>query len=128
MEKKTLKQFFDGIQQQVVSLMHIEEEGLFVRAYKGAGTICNQDDYKILAHYGGVGEGEIDQHIIELLDRARRERKSLFEQDTYIAYFPSESKEDSLLYLKGVKSLTDINIQLLNVFSNSIGLPLTIYC
>ncbi|MDC0603460.1 DUF3369 domain-containing protein [Aliiglaciecola sp.] len=122
MEKKTLKQFFDGILQQVVSLMHIEEEGLFVRAYKGAGTICNKDDYKIIAHYGGVGEGEIDQHIIKLLDRARRERKSLFEQDTYIAYFPSESKEDSLLYLKGVKSLTDINIQLLNVFSNSIGI------
>ena len=59
-----------------------------------------------------------------MLDEARRVKGSVFEGEHYVAYFPSNSDKESLLYLKGnqIEQLTDVNVQLLNLFSNSIGI------
>ena len=125
LEKKTLKQFFNGLLQQVISLIHVDQEGALIKPVDGAGTICYANDYQIMAECGNITFNNIlDPKAIELLDKARKIQGSVYEGDHYVAYFPSKSDQESLLYLKGkqIKQLTDINIQLLNLFSNSIGI------
>ena len=125
LEKKTLKHFFDGLLQQVVSLIHVDQKGALIKPVIGAGTICYANDYEVIAECGDavLTEG-LDDKAIELLDRARKIKGSVFDGEHYIAYFPSKSEQESLLYLKGsqIQKLTDVNIQLLNLFSNSIGI------
>jgi response regulator RpfG family c-di-GMP phosphodiesterase len=125
LEKKTLKHFFNGLLQQVVSLIHVDQKGALIKPVDGAGTICLADDYQIIAECGNISlENGLETKAIELLDKARKRRSSVYEGEHYVAYFPSNSDQESLLYLKGnqIETLTDVNIQLLNLFSNSIGI------
>ena len=121
LETSTLKQFFDGLLKQVISLIRLEDEGLFVLV-DGAGTICSENRYKIIARSNCNHDSTIDKDTLALLDKARLQKQSLLEQDTYVAYFPSTGNKESLLYLKGVKKLNSFNIHLLNVFASSIGI------
>ncbi|RHW76358.1 HD domain-containing phosphohydrolase [Colwellia sp. RSH04] len=125
LEKKTLKHFFDGLLKQVVSLIHVDQKGVLIKPVKGAGTICYKDDYEIIAECGGITlENGLDAKALELLDKARKQKGSVFDGEHYAAYFPTKSDEESLLYLTGQQlvGLSDVNIQLLNLFSNSIGI------
>jgi len=125
LEKKTLKNFFNGLLQQVVSLIHADQKGALIKPVDGAGTICYANDYQIIAECGNISlDSGLETKAIELLDKARRIKGSVYDGEHYVAYFPSKSDKESLLYLKGnqIEHLTDINIQLLNLFSNSIGI------
>jgi response regulator RpfG family c-di-GMP phosphodiesterase len=121
LETKTLKQFFDGLLKQVISLIRLEDEGIFVLV-DGAGTICSENRYKIIARSHCNNGSNIDKETLVLLDKARLQKQSLHEKDTYVAYFPSTGNKESLLYLKGIKKLNSFNVHLLNVFASSIGI------
>lgn len=125
LEQKTLKHFFNGLLKQVVSLIHVDQKGALIKPVRGAGTICFADDYEIIAECGSLSlEKGLDAKALALLDKARALKSSVFEGEHYVAYFPTKSEQESLLYLKGkqIKGLSDANIQLLNLFSNSIGI------
>jgi response regulator RpfG family c-di-GMP phosphodiesterase len=125
LEKKTLKHFFNGLLQQVISLIHVDQEGALIKPVDGAGTICYANDYQVIAECGNISlNNSLAPKAIELLDKARKIKGSVYEDEHYVAYFPSKSDQESLLYLRGnqIEQLTDINIQLLNLFSNSIGI------
>lgn len=125
LQEKKIKNFFNGLLQQVISLIHVDQEGALVKPIDGAGTICCANDYQIIAECGDISlENGLQPKAIELLDEARRIKSSVFEGEYYVAYFPSTSDKESLLYLKGsqIEQLTNVNVQLLNLFSNSIGI------
>lgn len=123
LETRTITQFFDGLLQQVASLIRSDSNGVFVTAnVTGAGTICDADDYTIVARCGDHPHDTLDEEIRALLDRAKNEHHSLLENDTFVAYFPSSNSKVSLLYLKGVREVSEVNMQLLNVFCSSIGI------
>ncbi len=125
LQEKTLQNFFNGLLQQVVSLIHVDQKGALVKPIDGAGAICCANDYQIIAECGNISVKDgLRPKAIELLDEARRVKGSVFEGEHYVAYFPSNSDKESLLYLKGnqIEQLTDVNVQLLNLFSNSIGI------
>lgn len=120
MKRKTLKDFFDGLLMQVISLLHVKEEGMFV-SIRGAGTVCNRDCYTVIARCDESRSVEIDQDVKILLDKARKQKASLLVDDTFVAYFPCKNENESLLYLKGVKSVSKLDFKLLEVFASSIG-------
>lgn len=124
LEHKTLQQFFNGLLEQIISLFHIHEQGVFINVPTGMGTIFDDNDFQVIAQFGEyAGEG-IDEAARALLDKAKEKKESILEGDAYVAYFPSSSDKESMLYLKGICSekLTDVNIQLLKVFCHSIGI------
>lgn len=124
LEHKTLQQFFNGLLEQIISLFHIHEQGVFINVPTGMGTIFDDNDFQVIAQCGEyAGEG-IDDAARVLLDKAKEKKESILEGDAYVAYFPSSSDKESMLYLKGICSekLTDVNIQLLKVFCHSIGI------
>lgn len=123
MEARTVPQFFDGLLEQVASLLRMDGEGVYVTAnLLGAGAICTQEDYTIVARCGEAREEVLDAATRGLLDKARLERSSQHQGDTYVAYFPSAGDKIGLLYLKGVASVSEVNRQLLTVFASSIGI------
>lgn len=123
LETQNLKNFFEGILTQIVSILHIEKEGAFINVFKAAGAIYSNHDYEVIVQVGASLESHLPENVRELFNRARELKESIIEDDIFVAYLPSNSDKDSLLYLKGVSidSIQELDIQLLHMFCNSTG-------
>jgi len=118
--QRNLKDFASGLLQQVVALLQLEQSMLLRVA--GASVIAGESQYEVLARIGEVGDEEIGPELVAQLDEARHNRISKLHGDTYVGYFPNNSGKASLLVLKGVDELSEIDVQLLDVFCTGVAI------
>ncbi len=122
LEKRTLQHFFNGLLQQVMSILRIDEQSMLVQV-EGISAVYEEDDYQIIAHIApDGGNAEIDEKTLGYLNKAVQKGESIHEDDVLVGYFPSHSSKVSLLYLKGIDQLSDIDAQLLQIFSGNVTL------
>ena len=120
-QQRNLKDFANGLLQQVVALLRLEQSMLL--RLKAASVITGQSQYEILAQIGDMGGDEIGPELLGQLDEARHNRISLLNGDTWVGYFPNNnSGKASLLVLKGVDEISDIDAQLLEVFCSGVAI------
>ncbi|MDL2357084.1 MAG: DUF3369 domain-containing protein [Pseudomonadota bacterium] len=119
-QQRNLKDFASGLLQQVVALLRLEQSMLLRLA--GASVITGETEYEILAQIGDLGKDVICPQLIAQLDDARRNRISRLHGDTYVGFFPNSSGKASLLVLKGVDEISDIDAQLLEVFCSGVAI------
>lgn len=118
-KQRNLKDFASGLLQQVVALLRLEQSMLLRVA--GASLISGESQYEILAQIGDVNANIISPELIAQLDEARANRISKLHGDTYVGYFPNSSGKASLLVLKGVDEISEIDAQLLEVFCSGVA-------
>ena len=119
-QQRNLKDFASGLLQQVVALLRLEQSMLLRVA--GASVITGESRYEILARIGEMGENDIGPELVAQLDEARHNRISKLHGDTYVGYFPNSSGKASLLVLKGVEEISEIDVQLLDVFCSGVAI------
>ena len=119
-QQRNLKDFASGLLQQVVALLRLEQSMLL--RLSGASVITGETEYEILAQIGELGTDVICPQLIAQLDDARRNRISRLHGDTYVGFFPNNSGKASLLVLKGVEEISDIDAQLLEVFCSGVAI------
>ncbi len=119
-QQRNLKDFASGLLQQVVALLRLEQSMLL--RLSGASVITGETEYEILAQIGDLGRDVICPQLIAQLDDARRNRISRLHGDTYVGFFPNISGKASLLVLKGVEEISDIDAQLLEVFCSGVAI------
>ena len=119
-QQRNLKDFASGLLQQVVALLRLEQSMLLRLA--GASVITGEAEYEILAQIGDLGSEVIGPELIAQLDDARHNRISRLHGDTYVGYFPNSSGKASLLVLKGVEEISEIDAQLLEVFCSGVAI------
>lgn len=122
-QKHTLNAFSDGILQQVLSLLRMNDQSMLV-SVRGLTTLQEpHDDYRVLAQIGDTGDKtEVDESIKRYLQKAIDAKTSIIEDDIFVGYFSTSSGAVSLLYLKGVRKITELESQLLTIFSYSVSL------
>jgi len=118
--QRSLKDFASGLLQQVVALLQLEQSMLL--RVTGASVIAGESQYEVLARIGDVDEERIGPELVAQLDEARHNRISKLHGDTYVGYFPNNSGKASLLVLKGVEELSEIDVQLLDVFCTGVAI------
>jgi response regulator RpfG family c-di-GMP phosphodiesterase len=118
--QRNLKDFASGLLQQVVALLRLEQSMLLRAA--GASFIAGESRYEVLAQIGDMGQDTIGPELVAQLDEARHNRISKLHGDTYVGYFPNNSGKASLLVLRGVDEISDIDVQLLDVFCSSVAI------
>jgi response regulator RpfG family c-di-GMP phosphodiesterase len=118
--QRNLKDFANGLLQQVVALLRLEQSMLL--RLTGASLIAGESKYEVLARIGEIGEGEIGPELVAQLDDARHNRISRLHGDIYVGYFPNSSGKASLLVLKGVEEISEIDVQLLDVFCSGVAI------
>jgi response regulator RpfG family c-di-GMP phosphodiesterase len=119
-QQRNLRDFASGLLQQVVALLRLEQSMLL--RLSGAIGISGETEYEILAQIGDLGKDVISPELIAQLDDARRNRISRLHGDTYVGYFPNNSGKASLLVLKGVEEISEIDAQLLEVFCSGVAI------
>ncbi|MFT6529045.1 MAG: response regulator RpfG family c-di-GMP phosphodiesterase [Psychrosphaera sp.] len=126
LKRKDLQTFFDGLLQQVMSILHIDNDGGLVNVSvgAGAGTKLKNQGYDLIAKVGDTEQSELTPQVIQLLNTASKIKESIFEDNIYVAYFPSTTEKSSLLYLTGIslEDIHEIDIQMLNMFCRSVGI------
>ena len=118
--QRNLKDFASGLLQQVVALLRLEQSMLVRLA--GASLIAGESQYEILAKIGDIDGDIISPELLAQLDEARANRISKLHGDTYVGYFPNNSGKASLLVIKGVEEISEIDAQLLEVFCSGVAI------
>ncbi|MDA8622406.1 DUF3369 domain-containing protein [Psychrosphaera sp.] len=124
MEEQKLTNFFQGLLQQVLSILRFEQQGALIKITNAGGTIFDKSDYKVITQVGTDIEQQLGNNLKRLMNTAIKMKESVFEDDTFIAYLPSSSAQESLIYLKGVdiNHINELDIQLLQMFCRSAGI------
>ncbi|MGY3569562.1 HD domain-containing phosphohydrolase [Vibrio paucivorans] len=121
-QQHTLNTFSNGILQQVLSLLRMNDQSMLV-SVKGLTTIQQpHEGYRVLAHIGQDQEGTVDPAVRDYLDQAIAKKQSIIDGDIFVGYFATSSGAVSLLYLKGARKITELESQLLTIFSYSVSL------
>ncbi|TFH91904.1 HD domain-containing phosphohydrolase [Vibrio ouci] len=121
-QQHTLNTFSNGILQQVLSLLRMNDQSMLV-SVRGLTTIQQPESgYQVLAQIGHNQEGNIDPVVRDYLDKAIEKKESIIDGDIFVGYFATSSGAVSLLYLKGARKITDLESQLLTIFSYSVSL------
>ncbi|HEV7814543.1 MAG TPA: DUF3369 domain-containing protein [Janthinobacterium sp.] len=121
-KQRNLKDFASGLLQQVVALLRLETSMLL--RLRGASAISAEHDYEVLAQ---IGEAEdtanmLSPELLAQLDHAKSNKISHLHGDTYVGYFPNSSGKASLLVLKGVEEISEIDAKLLEVFCSGVAI------
>ena len=103
-----------------MALLRLEQSMLL--RLKAASVITGQSQYEVLAQIGDMEGDEIGPELVAQLDDARHNRISRLHGDTYVGYFPNNSGKASLLVLKGVDEISDIDAQMLEVFCSGVAI------
>ena len=119
-QQRNLKDFASGLLQQVVALLRLEQSILLRVA--GVSLVSGESEYEVLAQIGDMGDEVMTPDLLAQLDDARRNRISRLQSGTYVGYFPNNSGKASLLVLKGVEDISDIDAQLLEVFCSGVAI------
>jgi response regulator RpfG family c-di-GMP phosphodiesterase len=119
-QQRNLKDFASGLLQQVVALLRLEQSMLLRLA--GASLVTGESEYEVLAQIGDMGPSIVGPELIAQLDDARSNRISKLHGDTYVGYFPNSSGKASLLVLRGVEEISDIDAKLLEVFCSGVAI------
>ncbi|MBV1775501.1 DUF3369 domain-containing protein [Burkholderiaceae bacterium DAT-1] len=121
-ESRNLREFANGLLQQVVALLRLDEQSILVRV-KGVSAIPTENQMEVLASIGDIApEDKLDPGLMSALMEAQRRRTSILEDDTYVGYFSSKGGKATLLVLKGVTKIDQLDSQLLDIFSSSVGI------
>jgi response regulator RpfG family c-di-GMP phosphodiesterase len=120
-QQRNLKDFANGLLQQVVALLRLDKSILL--RLRGASVITGETEYEVLAQIGAIDDNPmLGPELLAQLDHARSNRISHLTGDTYVGYFPNSSGKASLLVLRGVEQISDIDAQLLEVFCSGVAI------
>jgi response regulator RpfG family c-di-GMP phosphodiesterase len=119
-QQRNLKDFANGLLMQVVALLRLENSMLL--RLRAATAISGENDYEVLAQIGDEGSAILTPELLAQLDDAKSNRISKLQGDTYVGYFPNASGKVSLLVLKGVEEISEIDAKLLEVFCSGVAI------
>ncbi len=130
-EVRSMKKFAQGVLTQLVAILRLHQDSMLVTI---SGLTIEYDNYdensiQIIAGTGKYnqlgGDNDITQIPKKILDRVKQafdESKSIFIEDAYLGYFQTSKDISHLLYVEGVENLTELDKQLIDVFSANVAI------
>ena len=123
----SLQKFTSGILTQIMPILNFNHDSMYLQV--NGFTAQNSDgEYKVLA---GTGQYDvlskhpnptIDSYIMQKLNKAITQERSIFEENYFIGYVCLESGTKHLIYIKSDRKIIDKDIELLNLFLKNISI------
>ncbi|MCC6142276.1 MAG: DUF3369 domain-containing protein [Candidatus Hydrogenedentes bacterium] len=129
-EIRAIEQFAKGVLTQLTSLLHLEEDALYLKQGGFAAT-GNGGELRILTGTGLYSD-YVDQPVrkalkpdlLGVLEQALAAKQDFYLEDhRYVGYFKSENGTENLLYLQGVpETVTEWERYLLEIFCANVAI------
>jgi response regulator RpfG family c-di-GMP phosphodiesterase len=123
-----IRQFTEGVLSQLTSLLHIDSSAAYMKA-DGFAVSETADGLKVLAATGDyekvVGEDArktLAGDILEDIAQAIKLKKSYYRADRFVGYFSTAMGSTNILYLSGLRPLSEIDRSLMEVFARNISI------
>ncbi|MBN2433724.1 MAG: DUF3369 domain-containing protein [Spirochaetes bacterium] len=128
-EIQSLKQFVHGILMQVMSILHIDNDAVYLKT--SGLTASNMDgDIIILATAGKYAEQQIEKQNIDAIDdknvrlmilEALQKKQTINRGNCYTGYFRSNNGSENIIYLEHAEDINPWELDLLEIFCANIA-------
>jgi len=123
-EQRSLKEFASGLLLQIASLLHVSEDSVLLQVDGLSGLqdlVANELD--ILAASGCMqGLTEMPAEVVDGIQTVMTSQRSQVINGSFIGYFPSKQDKVTLLYIKGIKDMDELDQQLVDIFSTNVSI------
>jgi len=123
LKENSLLLFVEGILIQLVSILNLSSDPSIIKASDAFLSMYKKGTFKVVAAAGKFKNESIiiTKSVEELLLEAVSEKKNFYKNDSYLGFFHSEKEKILILYIEGISTLTDIDKNLLEVFSHNVS-------
>lgn len=123
----SMQSFTSGILKQILSILNLDGNLMYL---KNSAFAVNKDKggLHILAAAGDFEncinyyvKDVLPESIQDRLNTVLEKRESMFLDDAFVAYFGNEQEEQNLLYISGCHGMTDLEKDLMQIFSSNVS-------
>ena len=125
---KNIRLFTEGVLSQLTSLLHLDSAAAYMKA-DGLALSNDGEDLKVMAGTGEyasfVGQDAktvLKQDILEDVQHAIRTEKGCYREDRFTGFFSSPNGSFNVLYLSGLKPMSELDQSLMEVFLRNIAI------
>lgn len=127
-ELKSMRNFAVGVLDQLMALLHIETDAVYVHSGGLAATI---DDGRMRVIAGTGQYSKLEETIADEtlsiqaladLTRAMEERRNVYCDDRFVGYFEGTAGIRYLLYMDKIRNLNEIDRNLIDLFTRNVSI------
>ncbi|MCC5909211.1 MAG: DUF3369 domain-containing protein [Clostridiaceae bacterium] len=127
-ELQSMKSFAAAALSQMTALLNLDNSLMLCHVNGFAATVGN-DDYYIV-----VGTGIYEKHtsinikdvvssqVCDYIQKAIKEKKNIYGDGKYIAYFENEVNTRNIIYLENIKKLTEVEESFVDLFCSNLSI------
>lgn len=128
-ELQSMEKFSTGVLSQLISILDLNRNALVCQA-SGFAAVNEKGRFNILAATGEYQpyvrrnvEEVVPPDVYSQFEQAVKNRTSLFfDGKRYMGYFRSQNDSESVIYLEGCKELTELDLQLVEIFFANVSI------
>jgi len=128
-ELQSMEKFTTGVLSQLVSILDLNKNAIVCQA-SGFAAVNDKGRFSILAATGEYQpfvrkhvEDVVPPEVYRHFEQAVKNRTSLFfDGKRYLGYFRSQNNSESVIYLEGAKELTELDLQLVEIFFANVSI------
>lgn len=130
-ESSSMRLFASAVLDQVNNLLHLDRESLYAMTTRALAATHRQnaEQFEVLAATGELTalleqdtQHRLPPEVVEGFDTCRRERRSLQLDNRFFGYYASARGTEHLLYVSPERSLTQLDLHLLELYSIHVGI------
>jgi response regulator RpfG family c-di-GMP phosphodiesterase len=130
-EKQSLSQFAEGVLQQLAAMLYADRDAVMLQTRSVAATRTPEQGLRILAGtgaYAGAGgklaRDVVEPDVLEILDRALREKKSAYSSRGFVGYFGTHGGAENVLYLSSDAPISLVDREVVELFCRNVSIAL----
>ena len=122
--QRSLRLFASGLLSQLGALLKGTGQSVMLRR-SGVTVAHSEGCFEVLARSGRFDQpadgDRLAPAVVDKLNACLAARRTIYEGDVFVGYFPTPSGVANLLYLDGVPGASSIDLKLLDIFSKNIS-------
>jgi response regulator RpfG family c-di-GMP phosphodiesterase len=129
----SMESFASAVLEQISNLLSIDHDSIYASAVRAmaASHEKNTDHYDVIATTGNIAEimaktpgNPIPPDIVKGFDKAMAAKKSMYIDSGFFGYFITKQGNEHLLYVCPGNNLSQIELHLLEIYSNNVAIAL----
>ena len=130
-EKQSLEQFAEGVLEQLAAMLYADRDAVMIQMASVAATRGSDQNLRILAgtgaYAGSTGRAArevVDADVLELFERALRDKSSAYTERAFVGYFGTHSGAENVLYLSSNAPISSIDREVVELFCRNVSIAL----